>query len=64
MGKLYIGLTTGKGQKLLPSSYTETQSKQRLKDFLLNILGNSDFFPEPKPYAVVHVVDERGVEAV
>ena len=26
--------------------------------------GNDNFFPEAKTYAVVHVVDERGFEAV
>jgi hypothetical protein len=32
--------------------------------FMLQTLGNGDFFPETKSYAVVHVVDESGFEAV
>jgi hypothetical protein len=32
--------------------------------FMLQDISNGYFFPEAKTYAVVHVVDERGFEAV
>ena len=48
-----------------PSGLRPRGSTQRLEIFLrYKTLGNGDFFPEAKPYAVVHVVDEGGFEAV
>jgi hypothetical protein len=43
----------------------EAHGTQRLEFFLrYKTSGNGYFFPEAKTYAVVHVVDERGFEAV
>jgi len=52
-------------KKCIHPSHTEAQGTQRLEIFLrYKTLGNGDFFPEAKLYAVVHVVDKRGFEAV
>jgi len=48
-----------------PSGLRPRGSTQRLELFLrYKTLGNDNFLPETKPYAVVHVVDERRFEAV
>jgi hypothetical protein len=65
VAEVYIGLRAVKGQRTVSPISHRGAKHTEVGNFLrYKTSGNDDFFPETKPYAVVHVVDEKGFEAV